>query len=133
MHYKMTCCWLLLALGLVAGCGGAAGEFVQVSGTVKYADGTPVTGQTAKAVFLPKSPEGRAASGTIEPDGSFKAMTEKPGDGMKPGAYTVVLDVFKDYRAGIRAVPKKYGDASTTPLEATVDADHTSFDFVVEK
>jgi hypothetical protein len=30
-------------------------------------------------------------------------------------------------------VPQKYGDASTTPLEATVDADHTHFDFVVEK
>jgi hypothetical protein len=60
-------------------------------------------------------------------------MTEKPGDGVKPGNYKVVLQLWKNYRAGTLAVPEEYGKPETTPLEATVDEDHTHFDFVVEK
>jgi hypothetical protein len=77
--------------------------------------------------------EGRAASGAIEDDGSFTLMTQQPGDGVAPGDYKVVLKVWKDYRRQIPAVPQKYTDAATSPLEATVDDDHVEFDFVVEQ
>jgi hypothetical protein len=36
-------------------------------------------------------------------------------------------------RDQVLAVPDQYGDVATTPLEATVDADHTHFEFTVEK
>ena len=76
--------------------------------------------------------EGRPASGAIENDGSFTMMTQSPGDGVAPGQYKVVLKVWRDYRRQIPAVPQKYTDASTTPLEAVVDDDNVQFDFVVK-
>jgi hypothetical protein len=121
----------LLTLVPLWGCG-ASGEMVDVSGTVKYADGSPVTGESPLVVFEPTA-EGKAASGTINPDGTFEMMTLKPGDGVQPGKYKVVLRVFKNYRAQTLAVPEKYGSASTTPLEVAVDDDNTHLDFVVEK
>ena len=122
----------LSILGLVLGCGGGEDEMLQVTGTVKNADGSPVTAESAMVVFQPVG-EGRAASGSIGPDGDFEMMTFKPGDGMKPGQYKVVLEVWKDYRARTPAVPTEYTTAEATPLEATVDDDNTHFDFVVEK
>ena len=114
---------------LSSGCGGSDGRLA-VRGTVKYADGSIPKGETAQIWFEPVA-EGRAASGTIEDDGSFNMMTQHPGDGVAPGQYKVVLKVWKDYRRQIPAVPKTYADASTTPLDATVDDDHVQFDFVV--
>jgi hypothetical protein len=119
---------------MMIGCGGGGGEgeLVPVTGTVNNADGSAIVAQDGgKVLFLPDG-SGRPATGSVEQDGAFTMMTEKPGDGVTPGEYKVVLQIMKDYRAGTLAVPEKYGDASTTPLEATVDADHTHFDFVVE-
>jgi hypothetical protein len=120
----------LLATVLI-GCGGGS-DMLPVTGAVKYGDGSPVTGQIARVIFQPVGDQ-RAATATIEVDGSFKAMTEKPGDGMAPGEYKVVLNVLKDYRENILGVPEKYADGATTPLSIVVDADHTHFDLVVEK
>lgn len=114
----------------VLGCGNADG-LIPVTGTVKTADGGVPQGESATVWFEPVG-EGRLASGTIAKDGSFTMMTEKPGDGVAPGAYKVVLKVWKDYRTQTSALPDAYIDAATTPLEATVDGDQTHFDFVVE-
>ena len=116
---------------LAIGCQSGA-ETLSVTGTVKNKDGSAIAiEQGGKVLFMPVE-AGKGATGSIEPDGTFTMMTEKPGDGVTPGNYKVVLQIWKDYRAGTLAVPEKYGDASTTPLEATVDSDHTHFDFVVE-
>lgn len=115
---------------LSCGCGGSEGRLA-VGGTVKLADGSVPKGETAQIWFEPVA-EGRAASGAIESDGSFTMMTQSPGDGVAPGQYKVVLKVWKDYRRQIPAVPKNYTDASTTPLEATVDDDNVHFEFVVK-
>jgi hypothetical protein len=103
-----------------------------VTGTVKNANGSPIESESRMVVFHPIS-GGKPASGTAEKDGSFTLMTKKPGDGVAPGKYKVALLFMKNYPTGKIAVPQKYGDPSTTPLEATVDAGHTHFDFKVEK
>lgn len=121
---------MLSLMPLCCGCGSSDGRLA-VAGTVKYADGSAPKGETAQIWFEPVA-EGRPASGTIEDDGSFTLMTERPGDGVAPGQYKVVLKVWKNYRQQIPAVPKPYTDAATTPLEATVDDDHVEFDFVVK-
>jgi hypothetical protein len=123
---------VVLALLGPLGCNRSDGT-VQVTGSVKYADGAAVTGESPLVLFEPVDANGKAASGSIKADGTFDLMTVKPGDGVKPGAYKVVLKVFKNYRAQTLAVPDRYGDAATTPLDATVDSGHTHFDFVVEK
>lgn len=123
----------LLIVGIMGAALGCADgdEALQVTGTVKFADGSPVTGESGTVAFHPAG-EGKAASGAIEPDGSFAAMTKLPGDGMQPGDYKVTLHVFKNYREQILAVPERYADEAATPLEASVDSDNDHFDFVVE-
>lgn len=128
MH-KLVFCTVVLCL--IAGCGSGGNELLPVTGTVKNADGSPVTGEIARVVFHPTGGQS-PASATIEADGSFEAMTNQPGDGMAPGPYKVVLNVLKDYRANIVGVPQKYADASSTPLTITVDEGNTHFDLVVE-
>jgi hypothetical protein len=126
--------WLLVvAAAFMAGCGGS--EAIQVTGAVVNADGSPVQCESGKVLFQPTATgenAGEHATGDVKPDGTFELMTKVPGDGVKPGHYKVVLQLFKSYRDGTLAVPKKYGDPTTTPLEATVDADHTHFEFKVE-
>jgi hypothetical protein len=128
--------WLLvIAAALAAGCGGGDGA-LQVTGVVTNADGTPIQGEGGMVLFQPvttgESASGKHATGGVQPDGTFTMMTRTPGDGMQPGQYKVVLQLWKNYSKQVLAVPKKYGDPATTPLEATVDGDHTHFEFKVE-
>ena len=127
----LRCLTAIAFLGLLCGCDAAGDGRVNVTGTVKNADGSTPTGESALIWFEPTS-EGRPASGSIESDGSFTLMTERPGDGVAPGEYKVVLKVWKNYREQTPGVPPQYTDAATTPLTATVDEDHRHFDFVVE-
>jgi hypothetical protein len=129
----MTRWTLVFAVALMTGCGGS--EAIQVTGAVTNADGTPIQCESGKVLFQPTGTgesAGQHASGAVNPDGTFAMMTKVPGDGVKPGQYKVVLQLWKSYRDGKLAVPKKYSDATTTPLEATVDGDHTHFEFKVE-
>jgi hypothetical protein len=116
---------------LAIGCGGGE-ELIPVTGTVKNADGSALRFESGLVVFMPEA-GGRSANGSVEKDGSFSMTTVEPGDGVKPGKYKVVLQIWKSYRDQTLAVPEKYGDAATTPLEVTVDADQDEFDFEVEK
>jgi len=128
--------WLLsIAAALMAGCGGSDGA-MQITGVVTDAGGTPIPCEGGMVLFQPattgESGSGKHATGEVKPDGTFTMMTRIPGDGMQPGQYKVVLQLWKNYDKQQLAVPKKYGDATTTPLEATVDGDHTHFEFKVE-
>ena len=75
---------------LSVGCkkGGLQG-LVPLSGTVTY-NGEPVEG--AQLTFAPDdAANGRSALAKTEADGSFKAMTLVPGDGIMPGSYKVAV------------------------------------------
>ena len=115
------------------GCGGGSGDLLTVTGTLKNADGSALEAPQGGLLTFQPVGEGKPATGNLAPDGSFTTETQSPDDGVKPGKYKVVLQIWKDYRAGKLAVPDMYGKPETTPLEATVDADHTHFDFKVEK
>jgi hypothetical protein len=128
--------WLLIiAAALTAGCSGGDGA-MQVTGVVVNADGTPIACEGGMVLFQPatsgENASGKHATGSVAPDGAFTMMMRTPGDGMQPGQYKVVLQLWKNYDKQVLAVPKKYSDPATTPLEATVDADHTHFEFKVE-
>jgi hypothetical protein len=128
--------WLLvIAAALTIGCGGGDGA-LQVTGKVTNADGSPIQCEGGMVLFQPatigENASGKHATGGMKSDGTFEMMTRTPGDGMQPGQYKVVLQLWKNYNKQELAVPQKYGDATTTPLEATVDGDHTHFEFKVE-
>ena len=68
--------------------GGLQG-LVPLSGTVTY-NGEPVEG--AQITFAPDdAANGRSALAKTEADGSYKAMTLIPGDGVMPGSYKVAV------------------------------------------
>lgn len=79
-----------LALGALslAGCGA---EKYPVRGTVTLADSTPLT----KGLVIFERVEGGApvsARGSIQPDGGYELSTDKPGDGVPPGKYRVLIN-----------------------------------------
>ena len=125
---------LLPFTALIAlGCGGGQGDVLTVTGTVANADGSALDAPQGGLVNFQPVDAGTAATGNMAPDGTFTTETQAADGGIKPGKYKVVLQIWKDYRAGKLAVPEKYGKPETTPLEVTVDGDHTHFDLKVEK
>ena len=75
-----------LALGL-SGCGGG---LYPVKGTVTLDDGTPLT----KGLVVVERVDGGAvgARGEVRPDGTYELSTGKPGDGVAPGRYKVLVN-----------------------------------------
>jgi hypothetical protein len=79
---------LALAFLGLAGCGGG---LYPVRGAVTLDDGTPVT--KGLVVFeRVGGGEPIVARGQIQSDGSYELSTYKPGDGVPPGKYKVLLN-----------------------------------------
>jgi len=82
----------VIVTSLVCGCGGGGeSETAPVRGKVTC-EGTPIT--SGMITFNPiaegeKGPPGKAASGKINPDGTFELSTYKPGDGAIIGMHNV--------------------------------------------
>lgn len=115
---------------------------VDASGTVTL-NGSPVEG--ANVVFVPES-GGHPASARTDANGSFELTTFDDGDGAVPGNYSVAiskmestvaetgpdmrdpgynpLQMKKEKRPEPKhLLPKKYSEAKTSELKATVSAD----------
>ena len=131
-----------MALGVAAtaailGCGDDSGLATRykVSGKVTY-NGQPVTKGTV--TFQPD--EGRAATGAIQPDGTYRLSTFAENDGAVPGHHKVMI-VANDagptlmpgsspgYKPPKDLIPKKYGALTTSGLEADVSKDKSTIDF----
>jgi len=78
---------LLLAM-LAAGCGR---QMAQVTGTVTLDDGTPLT---KGLVVFEGTVDGKPvmARGEVKADGGYQLSTAKPGDGIPPGKYRVLIN-----------------------------------------
>lgn len=130
---------LLLALA-ATGCG----QNSSVKGRVLL-DGQPVAGATV--LFMPEAAgQGRPALGTTDSDGYFELMTHRPGDGVAPGGYRIVVSKTEapaappdddhagkkralDYKArhsgkkrDKHLIPEIYSDAAKTTLRCIVPA-----------
>src|SRR5262249_6506243 len=78
---------LCLAALPAAGCGG----YYPVSGTVTLDDGQPLT----KGLVVFESVDGtQMARGQVQPDGRYRVSTGRPGDGVKPGRYRVLVSAL---------------------------------------
>src|SRR4051794_7456446 len=78
---------LLLAI-CTAGCGR---QMAQVTGTVTLDDGTPVS---KGLVVFEGTVDGKPvmARGEVKADGHYQLSTTKPGDGIPPGKYRVLIN-----------------------------------------
>lgn len=117
---RSLCCGLaLLLLGGVTGCGDDRPAMVPVSGIVTI-DGEPMTYGFIRMV---REEGGRAATGTIGPDGKFEMLTYEKGDGVVPGTYGIEIAVsepLSDTKTKWHA-PKEYASRKTSGLRETID------------
>lgn len=135
-HYRYSLTMIAAVALLVAtGCGGR--PTAQVSGTVKYKDGSPIVAPAKVVRFVP-APDTtaeirKAASGYIQDDGTFEMYTQKPGDGVIKGQYVVVFSVLENPMGGESLLKEEYGDPDLSPYTIDVDSDQNDLVYEVEK
>jgi hypothetical protein len=133
---------LLLTSGMCAGCGSSGPTTIPIRGEV-YFNGAPLKDVPQGLVhYIPKSTEGRQASGRLQPDGSFELTTFQKADGVMPGEYDIAVSAYSATaelsRAQVEAargmvakpglmIPEKYTEPKTSGLSDTVDSNHTGF------
>jgi hypothetical protein len=111
----------LIGLAALSGCGQDA-SIARVDGIVRL-DGKPLTAGTVR--FVPRA--GRAATGTIQPDGSFTLGTYSSADGAIIGTHQVAIisyeaaaDARPAYEAASQSnkplVPERYMAVGTSGL-----------------
>lgn len=142
MEFNCMNCWtqwslvvLTLFAGGLSGCGGRLAT-AQVRGKVVYKDGTVPKGGVCVVQFQPSADSPakirKAASGDVQPDGSFEAYTRKPGDGVFLGKYDVTFAVWKGPMEPVSLIADKYTTAATTPYTIEVEGDRDDLLFKIE-
>jgi hypothetical protein len=134
---------LCFALAPLAGCGSDGTTAIPIRGEVFY-KGAPLRDVPQGLVhYLPKTGEGRQASGRLQPDGTFVLTTFKNADGVVPGEYDIVVTAYTTApeltRAQVEArggqgiagprllIPEKFIEPTTSGLSDTVDSNHSGF------
>jgi hypothetical protein len=124
-----------LLLMLAAGCGSGPQP---VRGKVTLDDGSPVTKGMVVFESLGGDPK-ITARGDIQPDGSFQLGTYKPGDGVPPGKYRVLVaprEDMEDIDSPNRkpaAFDPRYSDFKTSGLECEVKSGTNEYPIQVSR
>jgi hypothetical protein len=114
---------------------------VDVTGTVKYEDGTAIPAAFMTVTFESQS-EGidekthpRPGMAVVKEDSTFGQVTSSPqaiGEGIVPGKHKVVIRAFDDMERQLDVIPSEYSDVTTTPIE--IDTNETThFDLKIKK
>jgi hypothetical protein len=127
----------LTALALLVGVAGCGSGRYPVTGRVLYQDGSPVT----EGVVIGEAAEGDRkvmAQGAVQPDGSFRWGTGRPGDGAWPGKYRVVvvaraLGEAESARGMLPAVDPKFSNPRTSGIAFDVNETHNEFNITVTR
>lgn len=129
--------WALICIALSTLVGCSSRDVAQVSGRVQYKDGTPITGGVRVIRFEPTGDTTaeiqKAASGTIEEDGTFVLFTRKPGDGVFRGKYGVTFTVLTKAMGGESLIAPEYEHVNSTPYVVEVTDDITDVVYELEK
>ena len=146
-------CALVLVAVVSAGCGGKPRP-VPTSGRVTI-DGVPVGAVEtaplpARISFIPKKggegpsegPTLRAATASLDSDGRYELSSFKPGDGVLPGEYDVVIisllsipTMMNPSAPEVSEIPKHYGVPGQSGLSVTVPDQRAplTFDFPLKR
>ena len=132
MKKTIVCNLFLVAMAVTAFVG--CSDRVAVTGTVTYADGSPL--QVGQVVFT----DGKFAfRGPIDKKGAYKLGGTKSGDGIIPGQYSVYLidtDTTESTESGgtrfVSFVARKFTSPETSELTCEIKGKMT-FDFKVER
>ena len=120
--------FVILACGLLAGCGDSNPAVYPVTGTVSF-NGEPLS--TGTIVFIPKS-GGASAQGQIGSGGKYTLTTFTDGDGALPGTHTVMVSAMKDNGPEAPAtalVPDKFSSENSGLTGEVKEQDENVVDF----
>lgn len=91
---------------------------VPVQGKVTFAGRPLLSGEVEF-----RSGDGFAASGRIEPDGTYQLTTFEPRDGAVPGVYRVAIKPLRRCSGGtLEAIPSHYADLENSGLQFEISA-----------
>ncbi len=113
---------LLLAVCVVGGCSGGAGDrpvLAPAAGQVTL-DGKPL-GNVKVTLMNPNSP--RAATGQTDADGRFVLGTFEPGDGAVPGAHQVAIEPVREVKGVVGLESAEYEDAMKQSMQGKTQAE----------
>jgi hypothetical protein len=116
---------LIVATGMIAGCGGASGpdrpDRTPVSGTVTFA-GVPVS--DAIVVFSPATEgSGRGATGITDAEGNFVLGTFEKDDGAVSGEYIVLVSKLEQQESSVNAIDESDPAYNGEPTQAQLESE----------
>lgn len=135
--------FLCFGIFLLPGCGGSGPSIpvYPVKGTVKFADGKPVTAGFVEFVCQEGEGKGRNSNSKIAADGSFELESFDKGKGAYAGIAKVTVHPLptefnaekgKEVPPEV-SIPDKYKNYDTSGLQFTVDKKDNKFDIVIER
>ena len=134
LHRFIPCLIILSApicLTINGGCSSTG--LYSVTGKVTDETGQPIEGLAGSEIMF----EGASSSsvGEIQPDGSYRLYTNKPGDGVPPGEYKVYFPRRRidSEREAPQSIEAKFEKLETSALEAKVEPTSNRFDFHVKR
>jgi hypothetical protein len=128
---------LVIGLGLLLanapGCDGS--KLYPVEGTIVYPDGEAVTGLAGGSVEFDPIAGKEGARGEVQPDGTFRLGTHKPGDGAAPGEYRVSIQPPLPAldRPAPRVLDRRYESVATSGLRVTIKPETNRVRLEVER
>lgn len=124
----------------VAGCGDGRRATYPVTGTVKFADGTPLAGGTVEFESSDPTAEHLNARGEIQADGAYRLTTYAEGDGAIAGEQRVIVHAPQPPDSGNMSGPPpksvlhpRYRGFDTSGLTFTVQPGENTFPITVER
>jgi hypothetical protein len=119
---------------VIVGCGKSGPAMYQVSGKVKYKDGSIPSAPICLVGFTPSKDNEmrRNATGAIGPDGSFTMVTRVQGDGVYAGDYSVTFGVGNNPMKPVSLLLPKYTDLASPPYKITVDHNIRDLEYTIE-
>jgi hypothetical protein len=124
---------VLLALPGTAGCGSRT---YPVEGRVVFRDGKEATELAGGFVTFEAEESQVSAQGEIQPDGTFRMGTFKPGDGAVPGRHKVLVmprPADNPDRPPPPVLHPRYQRLETSGLEVTVEPKKNQVTLTVER
>jgi len=125
---------LLLALCILAGCGG---KTVPINGRATFKDGSDVSVLQGYEVNLQAEGGGASSYGTIQADGTFQISTFGQNDGAVPGKHRATVtspaSPDPDKPPPKPAIPPKYGAFETSGLTVEVQPGQTDLLLELER
>jgi hypothetical protein len=106
-----------------------------VRGKVLDRQGQPIVGLEGAQIVFQLLNGLTSSVGEIQPDGSFEVFTERPGDGVPPGEYEVMIarKYIDPERPAPQVIDSKYEKFETSELRATVEKKLNVFEFKVDR